>query len=224
MMTAGYPGLVFIMVVENVFPPIPSEVVLPLAGFLAHSGNAGFTLPLVVLAGGLGSVIGALVLYWFGAWARRHGGRRVVLAAGRYVFLAESDLDAAEAMFARYQSLAVLTGRFVPIVRSVVSIPAGYNRMPLLPFIGLTALGTTIWCAILASAGWILGANWALVRTVLSQYERAVLVLCVIAFVAFVGWRLRRRLLTGEPGPAGPAARRGRGSGESGSRADRKHP
>lgn len=195
MMTAGYPGLVFIMIVENVFPPIPSEVVLPLAGFLAQSGDAGFSLPLVVLAGGLGSVIGALILYAFGAWARDHGGRRVVLAAGRYALLTEDDLDKAEAWFARYQGAAVFTGRFVPIVRSLVSIPAGYNAMPLVPFITLTAVGTTIWCAILAGAGWILAENWGLVRSVLSRYEYAVVGIGGIVVVTFLAWRLRARLL-----------------------------
>lgn len=195
MMSLGYPGLVLIMVIENVFPPIPSEVVLPLAGFLAQGGEAGFTLPLVVLAGGLGSVIGALILYGFGAWARRHGGRRTVLAVGRYVFLTENDLDKAEKWFERYRALAVFTGRFVPIVRSLVSIPAGYNEMPIVLFLALTTVGTTLWCAILASAGWVLGANWPLVRTVLLRYEQAVLALALLAMVAFLGWRVRQRIL-----------------------------
>lgn len=194
MMGLGYPGLVFIMVIENVFPPIPSEVVLPLAGALAQGGEAGFTLPLVIAAGGLGSVLGALILYAFGAWARRHGGRGVVLAVGRYVYLTENDLDRAEEFFARYRGLAVFTARFVPVVRSLISVPAGYNEMPMIPFLLLTALGTTIWCAILASAGWMLGANWPVVRSVLERYEQLVLVVGAGAAAAFVGWRLRERL------------------------------
>jgi membrane protein DedA with SNARE-associated domain len=193
MSTLGYPGLVLIMIIENVFPAIPSEIVLPLAGFLAHQGEAGFSLPLVVLAGGLGSVIGALILYGFGAWARTHGGRRVVLAVGRFAFLSEDDLDKAETWFARYRSLAVFTGRFVPIVRSLVSIPAGYNAMPLVQFTLLTAIGTTIWCAILASAGWVLGANWQFVRTILSRYEQVVIVLVVLGAVAYLVYKLRER-------------------------------
>ena len=197
MMTAGYPGLVLIMIIENVFPPIPSEIVLPLAGFLAQSGDAGFSFPLVVSAGGLGSVIGALILYWFGAWAREHGGRRVVLAVGRYAFLTSDDLDKAEAWFARYQGAAVFTGRFVPIVRSIVSIPAGYNAMPLIPFITLTAVGTTIWCGILAGAGWFLGENWTLVRKVLSNYEYAVVGMGAAAVLAFVVWKVRVRVAGG---------------------------
>jgi membrane protein DedA with SNARE-associated domain len=190
----GYPGLVFIMILENVFPPIPSEIVLPLAGALSHGNDAIFALPVVVLAGGLGSVVGALILYAFGAWARLHGGRRVVLAVGRYAFLTENDLDKAEDWFDRYRALAVFTGRFIPIVRSLISIPAGYNGMPLGQFIALSAIGTTIWCAILASAGWTLGASWPMVRTVLSRYEQLVLVLGVLAVLAFLAWRLRARL------------------------------
>jgi membrane protein DedA with SNARE-associated domain len=195
MTAASYPGLVFIMIVENVFPPIPSEVVLPLAGFLAHEGQAGFSLPLVVGAGGLGSVLGALILYGFGAWSRDHGGRRVVLAVGRYVFLSPEDLDKAEAWFSRYRGWAVFTGRFVPIVRSLVSIPAGYNGMPLPQFILLTAIGTSIWCAILATSGWVLGANWQLVRGITSTYERAIIAIVVLGAIAFVVWKLRSRSL-----------------------------
>ena len=190
----GYPGLVLITILENVFPPIPSEIVLPLAGFLAHEGSGGFTLPLVILAGGLGSVIGALILYAFGGWARDHGGRRVLLAVGRYAFLSENDLDQAEAWFTRYQGLAVFICRFVPVVRSIVSIPAGYNRMPLVQFVVLTALGTTIWCAILASAGWVLGANWLLVRTAVSRYEYLVIGLAAALVIGFIAWRVRQRM------------------------------
>ena len=118
-----------------------------------------------------------------------------MLAVGRYAFLTSEDLDKAEAWFARYQGAAVFTGRFVPIVRSLVSIPAGYNAMPLVPFIALTAVGTTIWCAILAGAGWILAENWSLVRTVLSRYEYAVVVIGGAVVVVFLTWRLRARLL-----------------------------
>jgi membrane protein DedA with SNARE-associated domain len=190
----GYPGLVFIMILENVFPPIPSEIVLPLAGAMSHGNDAIFALPLVVLAGGLGSVLGALILYAFGAWSRRHGGRRVVLAAGRYAFLTEDDLDKAEEWFAHYRGWAVFICRFVPLVRSLISIPAGYNAMPVGQFIALSAFGTTIWCAILATAGWVLGASWPMVRTVLSRYEQLIIVLCALAVLAFLGWRLRGRL------------------------------
>jgi membrane protein DedA with SNARE-associated domain len=193
----GYAGLVFIMVLENVFPPIPSEIVLPLAGALSAGSDPIFALPLVIVAGGLGSVLGALVLYAFGAWARDHGGRRAVMAVGRYAFLTDEDLDKAEAWFDHYRSLAVFTGRFIPIVRSLISIPAGYNAMPLPQFILLSTIGTTIWCGILATAGWVLGTNWPLVRGVLSSYEKVILAICVIAVVAFLGWRVRHRLATG---------------------------
>lgn len=189
----GYPGLLLVMVVENLFPPIPSEVVLPLAGALAARGH--FSLPLVVVVAGLGSLIGALILYAFGAWARTHGGRRAVLAVGRYAFLTSEDLDSAEQWFARYRALAVFTGRFVPIVRSLVSIPAGYNAMPLGQFMLLTAAGATAWCAVLATAGWVLGDNWPLVRALLSRYEQGILLLAVLALVAFLGWRIRGRVL-----------------------------
>lgn len=191
----GYPGLLLVMVIENLFPPIPSEVVLPLAGALAARGH--FSLPLVVAVAGLGSLLGAVILYGFGAWARTHGGRRMVLAVGRYAFLTADDLDQAEDWFARYRALAVFTGRFVPIVRSLISIPAGYNAMPLGQFVVLTAIGATAWCAALATAGWVLGDNWPLVRGLLSRYEQIVLGLAVLAGIGFVTWRLRGRLVAG---------------------------
>ncbi len=196
MLAAGYPGLIGVMVLENVFPPIPSEVVLPLAGSLSQGDDAIFVLPLVVLAGGLGSVLGALMLYAFGAWARTHGGRRVLVAAGRYALLSEEDFDRAEEWFARYRGLAVFICRFVPLVRSLISIPAGYNAMPLPLFIGLSALGTTIWCAILATAGWVLAANWRLVEEIIARYERLTLGLLAAAMVLFLVWKIRTRTRT----------------------------
>src|SRR5687767_14124505 len=153
MVLFGYPGIFLVLVVENLFPPIPSEVVLPLAGAQAAKGT--FNLPAVILVSGLGATAGAIILYGFGAWARTHGGRSVVLAVGRYAFLTAEDLDKAEAWFARYRAIAVFTGRFVPIVPSLVSIPAGYNGMPLVQFIPLTLIGATGWCAVLATAGWL---------------------------------------------------------------------
>jgi membrane protein DedA with SNARE-associated domain len=188
----GYPGIFLVLIIENVFPPIPSEVVLPLAGALAARGV--FSLPLVVLVAGLGATAGALILYGFGAWARAHGGRRVVLAIGRFAFLTSDDLDLAERWFTRYQTLAVLTGRFVPIVRSLVSIPAGYNHMPLPPFLGLTMIGATGWCALLATAGWFLGDNWEQVRPLISRYEQLMVAAIVVAVAAYVVWKIRSRI------------------------------
>ena len=188
----GYPGLFLVLVIENVFPPIPSEIVLPLAGALAAQGH--FVLPLVILVSGLGATAGAIILYWFGAWARSHGGRGLVLAVGRYAFLSDGDLAKAEYWFARYQVAAVLTGRFVPIVRSIVSIPAGYNGMPMAQFLPLTFVGATGWCAILATAGWVLGDNWESVRPLLSRYEQAVVAVVVLTVVAFLVWKIRQRM------------------------------
>jgi membrane protein DedA with SNARE-associated domain len=189
----GYFGLLLVMVIENLFPPIPSEVVLPLAGALAARGH--FSLPGVVAVASLGSLIGALVLYGFGAWARAHGGRALVLAVGRYAFLTAEDLDRAEGWFDRHRALSVFTGRFVPIVRSIISVPAGYNGMPLPSFILLTWVGATLWCAALASAGWVLGDNWPVVRDLVERYERVVAVLVAVVVGGFLVLRLRRRVL-----------------------------
>lgn len=173
-------GLAFLLLVENLFPPIPSEVILPLAGFLVGRGELGFV---SALAGSTtGSLAGALVLYALG----RRGGRPLVLRHGRLLRVTERDLERAEGWFDRYGDWIVLLGRVVPLARSVVSIPAGVLEMPLWKFMLLTVLGSAAWNALLIGAGWILGANWERVSDVVGVYSNAVLVtvLAVLAVTA----------------------------------------
>jgi membrane protein DedA with SNARE-associated domain len=189
----GYPGIVLIMALENIFPPIPSELVMPFAGFLVVSGR--YSLVGVVLAGMLGSVIGALVLYYFGRWADEVVIRSFLRRFGRYLGVSEKDLDVAMGYFARHGQVIVFFGRLIPLVRSLISIPAGMQRMPLGTFLLFTVLGTTTWCAILAYAGMVLGANWPAVIDFISQYQRVVLVLLAVAVVGFIAYRLRSRFM-----------------------------
>lgn len=136
----GEPGLALLVALENVFPPIPSEPVLALAGVLSTQGR--LSLALVLLAATLGSLVGAVVLYEVGA---RYGRTRLVRLVDRLPMVAVSDLERAEAWFARHGQKAVFFGRFVPVVRSLVSIPAGIERMPRWRFLVLTALGSGAW-------------------------------------------------------------------------------
>ena len=192
----GYPGIVFLMAAENIFPPVPSEFVLPFAGALSARDELNFWG--VVAAGTAGSVIGALVLYGVGYFAREAGVRRIVAAYGKYVFISENDLDRATAWFEKYGEAAIVFGRLIPIIRSVISIPAGYTRMNLLKFLLYTTLGTFIWSLIQTYIGRVLGENWERITEITGPYQNATLILIVAAVVAFfVGraykWRRRNK-------------------------------
>lgn len=186
--TLGYIGIILVMAAENIFPPIPSELVMPLAGFMAREGT--FNIWGVVLAGMLGSVIGALALYYFGAWANETVIRRFLRRWGRYALISERDLDVSLSYFSRYGEVVIFFGRLIPLVRSLISIPAGMERMPLPKFLFFTVLGTTLWSGFLAGMGWVLQANWELVLAYIDQYQRVVLGLIALAVVIFLYFRL----------------------------------
>ena len=185
--SAGYPGLFAAMVVENLFPPIPSEIVLPLAG--AEVSRGDLTFAWTVLAATAGSLSGALLLYAIG----RYGGRPLVFRWGRVLRVGPADLDRAERWFERWGDWVVLCARVVPLARSVVSIPAGMARMPLLRFCLLTALGSLVWNLILVGAGYQLGANWEEVTEVVSRYSDVMVAISILLLVAAVVWVVRRR-------------------------------
>jgi membrane protein DedA with SNARE-associated domain len=184
----GYVGLLLMVALENVFPPIPSEVILPLAGFNVFEGD--FSFPLVMLFATLGSVIGALALYAIGAWFGEARLRAIVRVHGGKLFLKEADIDNAEAWFRRYGPLAVFLCRMVPIVRSLISIPAGLDRMALGRFVLLSAAGSFLWNAALVGAGWALGTQWDRVEGVISAFQ----FLVIAAGALFVAWFLWTRI------------------------------
>ena len=171
----GYLGLALLLIAENLFPPIPSEVVLPLAGFLVGRGDLVFWQAL--LASTFGSVTGALILYALG----RYGGRKLVLRYGRFLHVDEDGLDRADGWFRRYGDWVVLFARVVPLARSVVSIPAGTMKMPAIRFTVLTALGSLAWNTLLIGAGVILGANWQRVEAWIGSYSNLVLAAAALA-------------------------------------------
>jgi membrane protein DedA with SNARE-associated domain len=189
--TAGYPGLVLVMFLENIFPPIPSEVILPLAGSLVLEG--AFTLPGVTAVGSAGSVVGALVFYALGHLLGEARVRDLIRRYGRWMMLSEEDYDKALAWFNRYGEGVIFFGRMVPIVRSLVSVPAGIARMDLGRFSIYTAIGTGLWSFLLAFAGYLLGHSWPLVSQWIGRYEKVMIVVAALVIVAFVANRLRRR-------------------------------
>lgn len=186
-LTLGYPGITLIMLVENLFPPIPSELVMPFAGFLAARGQ--FNPLWVGVAGTLGSVLGAIALYYIGYLAGEPLVRPFIKRYGKFFLLSEDDLNRSLKVFADHGDVMVFFGRVVPIIRSLISLPAGMNRMPLGRFLLFTTLGSAIWTSLLTVAGMVLGANWERVLDFIETYQKFVLAAIVVAVVAFVARR-----------------------------------
>lgn len=187
----GGPGAAIIVGADNLFPPIPSEVVLPLAGFSASQGV--FTFGAALFWTTLGSVLGALVVYAVGALIGRDRTRALVV---RIPLLKAADFDRSETWFAQHGSKAILLGRMIPLFRSFISLPAGIERMGMAKFLALTTLGSLIWNTVFVTAGFQLGANWHRVEEYAGVLQKLVIVSLAIAFTAFVVVRVRSRRRT----------------------------
>lgn len=181
METIGAPGAGLAIALENLFPPLPSEVILPLAGFTASRGS--FTLFEAIFWTTAGSVVGALALYLLGAWLGRERMRAIV---SRVPLVDLQDVDRVEAWFSRHGYKAVFFGRMIPLFRSLVSIPAGIERMPVWKFLGLTTAGSLIWNCIFVMAGFYLGENWHLVEAYADVFQKIVIVAVIVAVGYFV--------------------------------------
>lgn len=195
--TLGYGGVAFLVALENLFPPIPSEVVLPLAGFV--SAGDGTSLVGMIIAATIGSMVGAFILYGIAAAIGPLRLRALVVRYGRWFGLDEADLDKTEEWFDRRASLAVLLCRCVPLMRSLVSIPAGFRRMRLAPFSLYTLLGSLVWNVLLIGAGYLLGEQWDQVEEPLELFQKLVLAVLGVAIAWFV-WRriVRPRIRSAE--------------------------
>jgi membrane protein DedA with SNARE-associated domain len=188
----GYTGVALLVALENVFPPIPSEIVLGLAGFVASRGDA--SLVGMIIAATVGSVVGAFALYFAGAAFGRDRLHMLVRRHGRWLRLTQSDLLRAELWFARRATLAVLVGRCVPLIRSVISLPAGVERMPLGRFLVYTTIGSAVWNTIFVVAGYQLGERWEDVAAYADYLQYAV----IAAIFLGVGYFVWRRFLVRE--------------------------
>lgn len=190
----GYPALGGLILIENLFPPIPSELILPLAGYYVERGDLVFVL--AVVAATLGSLLGALILYG----ASRAGGRPLIYRYANKLRVKEAELDRADAWFDRYGPWVVLFGRLIPGVRSVVSVPAGLSEMPVWKFVALTTLGSAVWNTALIGAGWALGSQFEQVGEVIGPLSKPLLALAVVATIAGFFW-LRKRGRNGDGSP-----------------------
>nr|WP_234361989.1 DedA family protein [Plantactinospora sp. BB1] len=186
--TLGAPGAGLAVALENLFPPLPSEIILPLAGFAASRGE--MSLWSAIFWTTLGSVVGALALYYVGALLGRERTRAI---AARLPLVKLADVDRTEAWFVRHGVKTVFFGRMIPIFRSLISIPAGIERMRLGTFLLCTALGSLIWNTAFVLAGYLLGENWHLVEEYAGLFQKVVIVAVALAVGWFVLSRLSRR-------------------------------
>lgn len=179
----GEPGVAIAIALENLFPPLPSEVILPLAGFTASQGQ--MNLIGAIIWATVGSVVGAIALYLIGAWLGRDRMHRLLV---KVPLVSVEDANRTEAWFSKHGKKTVFFGRMIPIFRSLISIPAGVTRMPMLVFIPLTAAGSLIWNTLFILAGFYLGENWNVVEEYAGFVQNAVIAIVLIAIVVFV-WR-----------------------------------
>ena len=190
--TTHYPGIFFLMALESMIAPIPSEAVMPFAGFLIFSEE--MTWHLVAIWSTLGSIVGSMVSYWIGMY----GGRPLVLKVGKYLLLNVHHLDATERYFKKYGPWTVFICRFVPVVRHFISIPAGMGRMPLPVFVTMTVIGALMWNMFLVWAGYYLKENWESVKAYFHIIDRVIVVIILAIIIAFivrqiVEWRAQKK-------------------------------
>ncbi len=180
--SVGYVGLAFAMAIESACIPLPSELVLPLAGWMVASDVFSFW-P-AVLAATIGGTLGSIVAYWVGAL----GGRPLLMRYGRYVLISPHEIEIAERWFARYGEATAFFSRLLPVVRTFISLPAGISRMSFPKFVLYTFLGSLPWSAVLVYVGVLLQSNWETVRAVLAPLDY-VIVLVVVAAIAYFVYR-----------------------------------
>ncbi|HHW82560.1 MAG TPA: DedA family protein [Actinomycetales bacterium] len=181
-------GVALLVALENLFPPIPSEIILPLAGFTASLGS--FHLWEAIMWATVGSVTGAIALYYVGFALGRERTRKIM---GSLPFVNPRDVERTEAWFDKHGTWTVLFGRVVPIFRSLISIPAGVTGMALPKFVGLTLVGSLVWNTLLVGAGYILGENWHAVEPALDWFKYVVVAVVVAGVFWYVVSRLRSR-------------------------------
>ena len=183
----GYWGIALLMFLDNVFPPIPSEIIMPSAGYTASQGQ--LLLIGVIIAGSVGSLFAAALLYWIGYKCSHERLFRLIDRYGKYLFIKTEDVKTALQWFEQYGHRIVFFGRMIPAVRSLISIPAGMSRMPFWKFMFYSGLGTVIWTTFLACVGFYFGENQALMQQIFSQVGYIILVASVILII----WLVYRR-------------------------------
>lgn len=187
--TMGYFGIALVMFIENIFPPIPSEIIMPFAGSLVAKGQLNLTA--VLISGTIGAVVGAIAIYYIGVWIEESKIRDWFSNYGRFLLMSEHDFDHAMETFDNNGKKMVLVGRVIPTIRSIISLPAGLEEMNMASFLFYTTLGTTVWNIALAYGGVLMGKNWKTILDWVNRYEIAIWILLGVLAVYFVIQRIR---------------------------------
>ena len=180
--TMGYPGLFILITLESTLVPIPSTLVMPFAGYLAGIGV--FSLPVILIINSVAALLGSGISYWIGA----KGGKPFLLKYGKYFLVRPQDLEKTERAFAKHGRWVILIGRFIPVVRHIISVPAGIARMPLRTFFLQTFLGSTIWGGFLILLGYYLGENWQVVAAQIKRFDLVIGISVVLAILGLGIW------------------------------------
>ncbi len=189
----GYLGILFLITIENVFPPIPSEVILTLGGFMTSKDGINMSLSGVIMYSTFGSMLGAIILYYVGYIFNKDRLLKIVRSkVGKILCLKESDIVKSDSSFNKNGDLTVLYCRFIPIVRSLISIPAGVNKMKFSIFLLYTFIGSLIWNTVLVSLGKLVGENYMIVAGVFSKYSKVILILLICLIVYKIIKKLRK--------------------------------
>ena len=199
--TFGVFGIGFLMFLENIFPPIPSELIMPLAGYQATQGN--MSIVAVIVSGTIGSLLGVIPWYYAGHYLGERRMKRLAARHGRWLTLSPEDVDQANQWFRRKGARAVLFGRLVPTVRTLISVPAGIAHMPMATFLIYSTIGGALWTALLAMLGFLLGQRYEMVEGYVGPVSNAIIVAIVVFYIY--------RVVTFDPG-------RGGGKDEAGER------
>ncbi len=187
----GYWGIGLLMFLENLFPPIPSELIMPLAGFTVAKGQMDFIL--VIIAGVVGTIVGAFPWYYIGKFISEERLEHLADKYGKWISVTSKDIKKANNWFNEHGGKAVFFCRLVPGVRTLISLPAGINNMPLVPFTLYSTLGTTIWVTFLTFLGYKLGDNYELVDEYLGPVSKIILAIIVIFFILWIVRKQMRR-------------------------------
>lgn len=186
----GWPGVVLLMTIESACIPLPSEIIMPLSGWMLIA-DRGLGVGYIVLAGfcgAVGNVVGSVIAYWVGAW----GGRPFLNRYGKYLLISQHDIELADRWFDRYGDRIMFFSRLLPVVRTFISFPAGIARMNMGRFLLYSFLGSLLWSTGLAYGGYILGQNWEHIREVIRPFDIPILVVFLVLVVIFISRRLKR--------------------------------
>ncbi len=186
----GYPGIVVTMAIESALIPLPSEIIMPFSGFLASTGR--FDLNLVAASGAIGNVIGSLIAYAIGFYGHEKLVRRFIRKFGKWILISEKELDETEKLLHRFKDLVVLASRVIPGIRTVISLPCGFAKLPLGRFIVLTFLGSLVWSYILAWIGFVLGQNWRTIGPYLHKLDAVIIGMIIFLVGWYILYKLRK--------------------------------